>query len=853
MARTCELNDADHVSDPDHVVSKKGFEYCPIKNPCSSSPCPSNQWCAPDFYRDTFKCNYGRLTQWGPWSTCRCPLVRYRGCITPMNTSAPLLCEGSKMEEEKKCKSVTDISGCSGPLGMQDGKIQDNQISASSTYSGPHCYPRYGRLYKTPKSTWDGGWCAKHNRIGEYMQIDLGTMKWVTKIATQGRNAKTNQWVKEYTLSFTNNTITWQDYRGDENCTKRFIGNTDRNTVVTNELPVPVKTRYVRILPQAWSRHISMRMELYGCASVCDGGCKVLDYLDCRKNKIFTGHLIRSFRILAPGLEDCQHKCYLEDKCCSGPLGMQDGTIQDNQISASSRLHSRCDPSNGRLYKTPRLYLDGGWCAKYNRIGEYMQIDLGTMKWVTKIATQGRNTASKQWVKEYTLSFTNDTITWQDYRGDENCTKRFIGNTDINTVVTHELPVPVKTRYVSILPQAWKGRIAMRVELYGCASDYKMEWILLLFTGLTLIKLARGDGGCKVLDYLDCRKNKIFTGHLIRSFRILAPGLEDCQHKCYLKDKCVSYNLGPVEGMARTCELNDADHVSNPDHVVSKKGFEYCPIKNHCSSNPCPSNQWCAPDFYWGTFKCSYGRLTQWGPWSPCRCPLVRYRGCITPMNTSAPLLCEGSKMEEEKKCKTFTDISGCSDPLGMQDGKIQDNQISASSTYHVGYCSPSHGRLYETPNFIWDGGWCAKQNRIGEYMQIDLGTMKWVTKIATQGRNTVSNQWMKEYTLSFTNDTITWQDYRGDKNCTKLIAKTFLNYVIIKLCAQRGAYHLCNPTQLQTHVGKITRFIGNTDINTVVTHELPVPVKTRYVRILPIAWSRHISMRMELYGCTSV
>ncbi|XP_031551889.1 neuropilin-1a-like isoform X1 [Actinia tenebrosa] len=342
-----------------------------------------------------------------------------------------------------------------------------------------------------------------------------------------------------------------------------------------------------------------------------------------------------------------------------------------------------------------------------------------------------------------------------------------------------------------------------------------MHFFLILFiTGLST--LVKGDGGCKVLGFLDCEKNKTFTGHLIRSLRILAPGLEDCQNKCYLEDKRMSYNLSPVEGMARTCELNDADHVSDPDHLVSKKDFEYCPIKNPCSSSPCPSYQWCAPDFYRDTFKCSYGRLTQWGPWSTCRCPIVRYHGCITPMNTSAPLLCEGSKMEEEKKCKSVTDISGCSAPLGMQDGKIKDNQISASSK-HSRNCNPSYGRLYKTPKSNWDGGWCAKHKRIGEYMQIDLGTMKWVTKIATQGRNIRSySQWVKEYTLSFTNNTITWQDYRGDENCTK-------------------------------------RFIGNTDRNTVVTHELPVPVKTRYVRILPQAWSRHISMRMELYGCASV
>jgi hypothetical protein len=46
-----------------------------------------------------------------------------------------------------------------------------------------------------------------------------------------------------------------------------------------------------------------------------------------------------------------------------------------------------------------------------------------------------------------------------------------------------------------------------------------------------------------------------------------------------MNDACVSYNLGPVKGVIRTCELSDRDHVSNPKQVVVKEGFEYSAIK----------------------------------------------------------------------------------------------------------------------------------------------------------------------------------------------------------------------------------------------------------------------------------
>ena len=51
---------------------------------------------------------------------------------------------------------------------------------------------------------------------------------------------------------------------------KVFDGNTDRATVVTNVIDPPIIARFVRIHPQSWSSHISMRAEFFGCR---DGEC----------------------------------------------------------------------------------------------------------------------------------------------------------------------------------------------------------------------------------------------------------------------------------------------------------------------------------------------------------------------------------------------------------------------------------------------------------------------------------------------------------------------------------------------------------------------------------------------------
>ena len=44
--------------------------------------------------------------------------------------------------------------------------------------------------------------------------------------------------------------------------------------------------------------------------------------------------------------------------------------------------------------------------------------------------------------------------------------------------------------------------------------------------------------------------------------------------------------------------------------------------------------------------------------------------------------------------------------------------------------------------------------------------------------------------------------------------------------------------------------FTGNTDRNIVVCRKLNEPIRARYVRVHPIAWHGHMSMRVELFGC---
>ena len=93
-------------------------------------------------------------------------------------------------------------------------------------------------------------------------------------------------------------------------------------------------------------------------------------------------------------------------------LGMEDGAIPDEKITASSwttenpphraRLYSDC-PSSG-----------GAWCP-YQAAGSYLQIDLGALHHVTAVATQGNPCGRGGYVSEYTVQYSKDGQSWRCY------------------------------------------------------------------------------------------------------------------------------------------------------------------------------------------------------------------------------------------------------------------------------------------------------------------------------------------------------------------------------------------------------------------------------------------------------
>ncbi|XP_072300308.1 neuropilin-2-like isoform X2 [Eucyclogobius newberryi] len=326
-------------------------------------------------------------------------------------------------------KEVSDSFHCSMALGMESGKISDDQISASTTFYDNRWLPRQARLNND-----DNAWTPSEDSNKEFIQVDLHFLKVLTGIATQGAVSKETQksyFVTSFKLEVSTNGEDWMVYRHGKNH-KVFHANTDPAEVVLNRVPQPVLARFVRIRPQTWKNGIALRFELYGCQ--------------------------------------------ITDAPCSELQGMLSGLLPDSQISASSSRDMVWSPSTARLVASR-----SGWFpASVQPIAgeEWLQVDLGVPKTVRGVITQGaRGTDAetgatgdnRAFVRKYKVAYS---VTGKDWNFvidiKTSMPKIFEGNLHYDTPELRHFE-EVVAQYVRLYPERWSpAGIGMRAEVLGC-------------------------------------------------------------------------------------------------------------------------------------------------------------------------------------------------------------------------------------------------------------------------------------------------------------------------------------------------------------------------------------------------
>ncbi|OWF47671.1 uncharacterized protein LOC110454060 isoform X2 [Mizuhopecten yessoensis] len=155
----------------------------------------------------------------------------------------------------------------------------------------------------------------------------------------------------------------------------------------------------------------------------------------------------------------------------------------------------------------------------------------------------------------------------------------------------------------------------------------------------------------------------------------------------------------------------------------------------------------------------------------------------------------------------------------------IPDNKLTASSTWSNKTNDdhkPHRSRLFTTAvdyanGTYLRGAWSAGVNDKNQYIQAELAKVSTVRGMVTQGQNVnpkdnCCSQKVSSYRVGYSVDGTTW-----------VMVKNGPNDMI---------------------------FPGNTDQDTPVTNMLPCPVIAKYIRLYPVKWDKHISLRWDAIGC---
>ncbi|XP_046678301.1 LOW QUALITY PROTEIN: discoidin domain-containing receptor 2-like [Homalodisca vitripennis] len=164
--------------------------------------------------------------------------------------------------------SVANSGECKAPLGMEEGRIPDSAISASSSYEVKSVGPQNARIRQELNG---GAWCPKaqiSSEIREFLEVDLLKNHLVTWTETQGRfgNGQGQEYTEAYLVEYWRDSLSeWVVYKNARG-EKVLAGNSNTYLVVKQELELPFVASKVRFIPYSeHPRTVCMRVELYGC------------------------------------------------------------------------------------------------------------------------------------------------------------------------------------------------------------------------------------------------------------------------------------------------------------------------------------------------------------------------------------------------------------------------------------------------------------------------------------------------------------------------------------------------------------------------------------------------------------
>ena len=309
------------------------------------------------------------------------------------------------------------MGGLPKPLGPPSVVDVPAEFRTSSRPWGPNRKAR--KNHNRGKLDSPQAWSANVNRYGVWYQMDNGKIADISGVAIKGRIDSSNkswgpQFVKTFKVKYYNDG-NWRDV--DKGAV--FDGNTDIDTLVEVKFATPVKTRYIRIYPKTFNKHMSLRAGLITNSTLKKSELKLLN-------------------------------------------------IPGNKRAASSWWSKNNDPNwhpnKGTLNSRTGWHPKNGANKSTNEWHE-MQMDSPTK--VGGVAIQGRGDGGTQWITRFTAKYKDSTGQWKNV---DNGSK-FYGTSNEDDIVWVPFNTPVSTTAVRIYPKEWSSWMCGRFDLLGLTGS----------------------------------------------------------------------------------------------------------------------------------------------------------------------------------------------------------------------------------------------------------------------------------------------------------------------------------------------------------------------------------------------
>jgi len=356
------------------------------------------------------------------WNDINCYYHKHYMCEKRGITSSVIGDQG----EEEECDA--NESCCFKHLGAEYGSTLPNSAMTASSEKDHYFGAWRGRL-NTPDDIADfeniqkgqghGGWqpLSQSKDPEPWLQVDFPRPVNVKGVITQGRNGigqlTDRQWVTKYKVAHSMdhenvgaNVQKWEFLSDLDGKPIEFSGNADQNTHVTNIFPRSVVATHMRLYPLEWFDGCIMRLEYIGCNNSClhplgmadgfipDNSITASSSTSGHEAKQARATLQNDFSCLADSNDNGAGYRGFVSKTVTG-LNCKDWTDPTNKINPTTNpdaglRENKCRNPDGK---------DGPWCYSPDPTKEWEYCDVPTCPSYTPTGWTPSTNAATEWIQ----------------------------------------------------------------------------------------------------------------------------------------------------------------------------------------------------------------------------------------------------------------------------------------------------------------------------------------------------------------------------------------------------------------------------------------------------------------------